>query len=154
MAFSLSSPAFSNGQAIPAKYTCDGENLSPPLQWSGAPNEARSFVLIVEDPDAPAGIFRHWAVYDLPANVTALPEGIDSQGSAETLNQGVNDFGHAYYGGPCPPPGHGTHHYHFRLAALDTSRLVVSPGAEVADLWRAAEPHILAQTELVGTYAR
>jgi hypothetical protein len=154
MAFSLSSPAFSNGQAIPAKYTCDGENLSPPLQWSGAPNEARSFVLIVEEPDAPAGIFRHWAVYDLPANVTALPEGIGSQGSAETLNQGVNDFRHANYGGPCPLPGHGTHHYHFRLAALDTSRLVVSPGAEVADLWRAAEPHILAQTELVGTYAR
>jgi hypothetical protein len=154
MAFTLSSPAFSNGQAIPAKYTCDGENLSPPLRWSGAPNETRGFVLIVEDPDAPSGMFRHWAVYDLPADVTALPEGIGSPGSAETLDQGVNDFGHANYDGPCPPRGHGTHHYHFRLAALDTSRLVVSPGAKVADIWRAGEPHILAQTELVGTYAR
>jgi hypothetical protein len=134
MAFSLSSPAFSNGQTIPAKYTCDGENLSPPLQWSGAPNETRGFVLIVEDPDAPSGMFRHWAVFDLP-NATALPEGIGGQGSGEMLNQGVN-------------------HYHFRLAALDTSRLVVSPGAKVADIWRAAEPHMLAQTELVGTYAR
>ena len=129
-------------------------SLSPPLQWSGAPNETRGFVLIVEDPDAPSGMFRHWAVYDLPGNVTALPEGIGSQGSAETLNQGVNDFGHAYYDRPCPPRGHGTHHYHFRLAALDTFRLVVSPGAKVAEIWRAAEPHILAQTELVGTYAR
>jgi Raf kinase inhibitor-like YbhB/YbcL family protein len=154
MAFSLSSPAFSNGQAIPARYTCDGENLSPPLQWSGAPNATRGFVLIVEDPDAPSGMFRHWAVYDLPADLTALPEGIGGQGSAQTLNQGVNDFGHAYYDGPCPPRDHGTHHYHFRLAALDTSRLVVSPGAKVADIWRAAEPHILAQTELVGIYAR
>jgi hypothetical protein len=153
MAFSLTSPASSNDLAIPAKYTCDGENLSPPLQWSGAPNETRGFVLIVEDPDAPSGMFRHWAVYDLPANVTALPEGIGGRGSGETLNQGVNDFGHTNYDGPCPPRDHGPHHYHFRLAALDTPRLV-SPGAKVADIWRAAEPHILAQTELVGTYAR
>jgi Raf kinase inhibitor-like YbhB/YbcL family protein len=103
MAFSLSSPAFSNGQAIPAKYTCDGENPSPPLQWSGAPNETRGFALIVEDPDAPSGMFRHWAVFDLPANVTALPEGIGGQGSGETLVQRVNDIGHANYDGPCPP---------------------------------------------------
>jgi Raf kinase inhibitor-like YbhB/YbcL family protein len=154
MAFVLSSPAFSTGQVIPAKYTCDGENLSPPLQWSGAPPGTRSFVLIIEDPDAPSGVFRHWAVYNLPPELTALPEGIGRQASAETLHQGVNDFGHRRYDGPCPPPGHGTHHYHFRLAALDTPNLVVSPVAKVADIWRAAEPHILAQAELVGTYAK
>ena len=81
-------------------------------------------------------------------------EGIGGRGSGETLNQGVNDFGHTNYDGPCPPRGHGPHHYHFRLAALDTSRLVVSPGAKVTDIWRAAEPQILAQTELAGAYAR
>jgi Raf kinase inhibitor-like YbhB/YbcL family protein len=99
----LSSPAFSNRQTIPAKYTCDGENLSPPLQWSGAPVETPSFVLIIEDPDAPTGVFRHWAVYNLPPEVAALPEGVGGQPSAEELRQGVNDFGHARYDGPCPP---------------------------------------------------
>jgi Raf kinase inhibitor-like YbhB/YbcL family protein len=136
MAFVLSSPDFSDGQMIPAKYTCDGENLSPPLQWSGALAATRSFVLIIEDPDAPSGVFRHWPVYNLPPEVAALPEGIGGQASAEELHQGVNDFGHAGYDGPCPPRGHGTHHYHFRLAALDTSNLTVSPAAKVADVWR------------------
>jgi hypothetical protein len=101
----------------------------------------------------PSGTFRHWAVYDLPPEVTALPEGAGSK-TSEELHQGVNDYGHARYDGPCPPQGHGTHHYHFRLAALDTPMLRVSPAAKVADIWRAAEQHILAQTELVGTYAR
>jgi phosphatidylethanolamine-binding protein (PEBP) family uncharacterized protein len=90
--FVLSSPAFSNGQAIPAKYTCDGENLSPPLQWSGAPAGTRSFVLIIEDPDAPSGVFRHWMVYNLPPEVTALPEGIGRQASAQTLHCGGSGF--------------------------------------------------------------
>jgi hypothetical protein len=83
-----------------------------------------------------------------------LPEGAGSEPSAAEFHQGVNDYGHARYDGPCPPQGHGTHHYHFRLAALDTPSLIVSPATKVADVWRAAEPHILAQTELVGTYAR
>jgi Raf kinase inhibitor-like YbhB/YbcL family protein len=154
MAFVLNSPAFAEGQTIPAKYTCDGENVSPPLQWSGAPAGTQSFVLIVEDPDAPSGVFRHWAVYNLPPERTSLPEGAGQGAQTEPLSQGINDFGHARYDGPCPPTGHGTHHYHFRLAALDTPRLVVPPKAKVAEIWRAAEPHILAQAELVGTYAR
>lgn len=154
MAFVLSSPAFTQGQVIPKKYTCDGENVSPPLQWSGAPAGTRSFVLIVEDPDAPSGVFRHWAVYNLPPERTALPEGAGADAPPGGLSQGVNDFGHARYDGPCPPPGHGTHHYHFRLAALDTPRLALRPNARVAEIWRAAEPHILAEAELVGTYAR
>ena len=154
MALVLSSPAFANGQKIPTKYTCDGKNVSPPLQWSGAPSETRSFVLILEDPDAPSGVFRHWAVYNLPPECTALPEGVGKGSRAAQLEQGVNDFGHARYDGPCPPAGHGTHHYHFRLAALDTPRLAVAPAAKVADIWQAAAPHNLAETELVGTYAR
>jgi Raf kinase inhibitor-like YbhB/YbcL family protein len=154
MALVLSSPAFANGQKIPTKYTCDGKNVSPPLQWSGAPSETRSFVLILEDPDAPSGVFRHWAVYNLPPECTALPEGVGKGSRAAQLEQGVNDFGHACYDGPCPPAGHGTHHYHFRLAALDTPRLAVAPAAKVADIWQAAAPHNLAETELVGTYAR
>jgi Raf kinase inhibitor-like YbhB/YbcL family protein len=154
MAFVLESPAFAEGQAIPARYTCDGENISPPLEWSGAPAGTQSFVLIVEDPDAPSGVFRHWAVYNLPPERISLPEGAGRGAHAEPLSQGINDFGHARYDGPCPPPGHGTHHYHFRLAALDTPRLIVTPKARVADIWRAAEPHIIAEAELVGTYAR
>jgi hypothetical protein len=154
MGFVLSSPAFADGQTIPAKYTCDGENVSPPLQWSGAPAATQSFVLIVEDPDAPSGVFRHWAVYNIPPERTELPEGIGQSAPAGPLPQGVNDFGHSRYDGPCPPPGHGTHHYHFRLAALDVPRLVLPPSAKVAEIWRAATPHILATAELVGTYAR
>jgi Raf kinase inhibitor-like YbhB/YbcL family protein len=154
MAFLLKSLAFTDGQAIPAKYTCDGENVSPPLQWPGAPAGTQSFILIVEDPNAPSGVFRHWAVYDIPADRTALPEGAGQGTRVVQLSQGVNDFGHAGYDGPCPPSGHGTHHYHFRLAALDTPRLVLPPKAKVAEIWRAAEPHILAEAELVGTYAR
>ena len=154
MAFVLKSPAFANGQAIPAQYTCDGENVSPPLQWSGAPAGTQSFVLLVEDPDAPSGVFRHWAVYNIPPERTALPEGPGQDARAVQLSQGINDFGHARYDGPCPPRGHGTHHYHFRLAALDTPRLALPPKATVAEIWRAAEPHILAEAELVRTYAR
>lgn len=154
MDFVLSSPAFAEGQKIPVKYTCDGENVSPPLQWSGAPVGRRSFVLIVEDPDAPSGTFRHWAVYDIPPERTALPEGVRQGAEVEQLRQGVNDYGHVGYDGPCPPQGHGTHHYHFRLAALDTPSLVLAPTEKVAEIWRAARPHILTETELVGTYAR
>jgi Raf kinase inhibitor-like YbhB/YbcL family protein len=151
MAFVLSSPAFGAGQAIPVKYTCDGENVSPPLQWSGPPAGTQSYVLIVEDPDAPSGMFRHWAVYNLASDRTGFPE---NAGRSERLNEGINDFGHARYDGPCPPPGHGTHHYHFHLAALDTPRLTLSPKAKVAEIWRAAQPHALAQADLVGTYRR
>jgi hypothetical protein len=99
-------------------------------------------------------VFRHWAVYDLPPEYTALPEAIGKGPVPVRLEQGVNDFGPARYDGPCPPAGHGTHHYHFRLAALDAQRLELPPRAKVADIWRTARPHILAETELVGTYAR
>ena len=155
MALVLSSPAFANGQKIPTKYTCDGKNVSPPLQWSGAPSETRSFVLILEDPDAPSGVFRHWAVYNLPLECTALPEGVGKGSRAAQLEQGVNDFGHALLRWPVSAgrprhaslsfPASGTRHAAPRGLA---------PAAKVADIWQAAAPHNLAETELVGTYAR
>lgn len=145
MAFSLKSPAFSNGHAIPRKFTGDGTDVSPPLSWSDAPAGTKSFVLVVEDPDAPSGTFRHWGIYDLTD--TQLPEG--ASGSTVT-----NDFGERGYRGPAPPRGHGTHHYHFRLAALDVERLAVPPHAKVADLRKAAKGHILGEVELIGTYSR
>jgi Raf kinase inhibitor-like YbhB/YbcL family protein len=98
-------------------------------------------------------VAQHWAVYNLPPECTPLPGGVGKGARAVQLEQGVNDFGHARYDGSCPPAGHGTHHCHSRLAALDTPRLVLLPAAKVADVWRAAESHLLAETELVGTYA-
>lgn len=145
MAFSLKSPAFGNGHAIPRRYTGDGEDVSPPLAWSGAPAGTKSYVLVVEDPDAPSGTFRHWGIYDLTG--TQLPE--SAGGSTVT-----NDFGKRGYRGPAPPRGHGVHHYHFRLTALDVERLAVPPNAKVADLHKAAKGHILGEVELIGTYLR
>jgi hypothetical protein len=117
MAFAVNSPAFRNGEKIPAKYTADGENISPPLAWHDAPAGARSFALIVEDPDAPNGTFRHWGLCNLPGGRTMLPEGVEQSVKTEPLGHAVNDFGHRRYDGPAPPKGHGPHHYHFRLAA-------------------------------------
>lgn len=154
MALELRSPAFEDGGEIPVKYTGDGRNLSPPLEWSAVPEGTRSLVALMEDPDAPRGTFRHWALYDIAPTRTQLPEGIGDGGTAEPPHQGVNDFGHARYDGPAPPRGHGLHHYHFRIAALDVDRLPVPASAKVADVWQAAKAHVLDQAEMVGTYQR
>ena len=111
MAFVIESAAFRNGEPILTKYTRDGQNLSPPLYWTGAPADTRSYVVIVEDPDAPSGTFRHWGMYNIPASETELPEGASS-GEPGAIMQARNDFGHAHYDGPEPPKGHGLHHYH------------------------------------------
>lgn len=153
MTFLVESPAFPNGASVPAKYTGDGQNVSPPLSWSGAPDRTRSFMLIVEDPDAPSGTFLHWGVYNIPTTETALPEGVSTVRSG-TVMQVRNDFGHGHYDGPSPPRGHGPHHYRFRLAALDVDRLDLQAGTTVAEAWEAARPHILAEAETVGTYER
>lgn len=144
----IQSPAFTDGSAIPRKYTRDGDNLSPPLQWSGAPEGTRSYVVLIEDPDAPSGTFRHWAAYDLPADRTGLEE------AAAPEHLGVNDFGNRGYDGPQPPRGHGQHHYHIRVAALDVDHLPLKPKAKVDEVWRAAVPHVLDQAEIVGAYVR
>jgi len=150
----LNSSAFSDGGVIPRRFTCDGENLSPPLHWRDAPAETRSFVLLCDDPDAPAGTWRHWAVYDLPADRADLPEGAGRRGADKGLRQAVNDFGEAAYGGPCPPPGHGPHHYRFRLLALSTNHLAVRPGASCRDVDQQARKNLIAEAVLIAVYQR
>ncbi|WP_376969498.1 YbhB/YbcL family Raf kinase inhibitor-like protein [Bradyrhizobium erythrophlei] len=147
----LVSNAFADGAAIPRRFTCDGENASPPLQWSGAPEGTRSFVLLCDDPDAPAGTWRHWAVYDIPPVVTELAV---SAAQNAKLKQAVNDFRKSGYGGPCPPHGHGRHHYHFRLLALSTDDLQAKPNASCRDIEREARKHVIADAILVGWYQR
>jgi Raf kinase inhibitor-like YbhB/YbcL family protein len=154
MAMTLNSPAFTNGRRIPDRYSKDGENLSPPVEWDGAPADTLSYVLVVEDPDAPKGTFRHWAAYDIPAGEHGLAEGAGSRDPGIAIRMAVNDFGNQHYDGPRPPSGHGVHHYHFRLAALDVLELELAPNANAADVWSSARPHVLAETELVGTYER
>ena len=144
----LTSDAFKDGQPIPARYTCDGSNEVPTLHWGEPPQGTRSFALVIDDPDAPSGTFRHWGVYDIPASARSIG-GAEKRGSEVT-----NDFGKPGYGGPCPPKGHGPHHYHFRLFALDTDKLELSRNAKVADVEKAAEARAIAEGELVGTYER
>jgi Raf kinase inhibitor-like YbhB/YbcL family protein len=144
--FNLSSSAFQNGGAIPADFTCDGGSKSPPLSWSEPPPGTKSFALVVDDPDAPSGTFQHWGVWDIPASTRMIASG-RAQGT-----QSTNDFGKPGYGGPCPP--NGSHHYRFKLFALDTEKLDVSPGARIQQLEGAAEKHVLGRAELVGTYQR
>jgi len=154
MAFTITSPAFGHGDAIGRQFTCDGDDVSPPLTWSGAPAGSLSLALLCDDPDAPRGTWHHWAIFDIPVDVTALPEGYRRQERVGTIRQAVNDFGTVGYGGPCPPPGHGVHHYHFRLLALDVETLGLGESAACVDVAKTAQPHILAQAELVGTYKR
>lgn len=146
----LTSPAFNDGDTIPRRYTCEGEDLSPPLAWSGAPAGTRSFALICADPDAPAGTWHHWAVFDIPADQTALAEGVVPQAG----HQAVNDFGRLGYGGPCPPRGHGIHHYHFRLLALSVEGLKVTARVSVPEIEREVRKHLIAEARLTGLYQR
>lgn len=149
----LTSAAFTEGAAIPAKYTCDAKNVSPPLKWRGVPTGAKSLALIVDDPDAPVGTWVHWVLYDLPATMSELAEDLPKgQYIAGGAKQGLNDFKHLGYGGPCPPHG-SPHRYLFKLYALDVL-LDLKPGLTKKDLEHAMEQHILAQAQLMGTYQR
>jgi Raf kinase inhibitor-like YbhB/YbcL family protein len=149
----LTSSAFSEGQEIPAKYTCDGENVSPPLKWSGAPAETKSFALIADDPDAPVGTWVHWVLFDLAGTTTELPAAIaKGQYVAGGARQGLNDFKHLGYGGPCPPGGK-PHRYFFKIYALDRM-LDLKPGATKKEVERALDKHTLAQGQLMGLYKR
>ncbi|GAP15643.1 Raf kinase inhibitor-like protein, YbhB/YbcL family [Longilinea arvoryzae] len=149
----FSTPAFANGQPIPQVYTCDGKNISPALQWSGVPAEAKSLALIVEDPDAPVGIFTHWVLYNLAPNLTGLNEGVPRLATLTNLGkQGVNDFRKTAYDGPCPPAGK-AHRYYFRLYALDLQPNLAD-GLTRQKLLDQLKGHILAQGEWMGTYQR
>ena len=150
----LRSSAFFDGGPIPRRFSCDGDDLSPPLQWSDTPAGTRSFVVLCDDPDAPAGNWHHWAAYEIPANRTVLPEGAGRSGSGEGLKQAINDFVRTGYGGPCPPHGHGPHHYHFRLLALSSASLTVHKDPSCRDVEREARKHLIAEAALVGVYER
>ena len=153
MVLSVSSLAFREGESIPAKYTCQGQDVSPPLAWSEPPVGTQPFALIVDDPDAPGGTFTHWVLFNLPANTRELPEGVDVGGQLGSVAlQGKNDFGRTGYRGPCPPPG-APHHYQFTLYALDQS-LDLRPGASKKQVLQAMQGHVLARGQCTGTYQR
>lgn len=151
MAFHLIVTAFPEGAAIPALHTCEGADLSPALEWSGAPGETRSFALIVDDPDAPGGVWNHWLLFNIPPAVHALAQGYKPGQLGESAN---NDFGNPGYNGPCPPKRHGPHRYYFKLFALDVPKLDLKKGAKRADLDRALKGHVLAEAQFMGRYER
>jgi len=152
MEIKITSSAFEEGGMIPAKYTCDGADVSPPLQWDAVPQGSKSIALICDDPDAPMGTWVHWVLFNLPAETKELAENIPP---VETLpngaRQGLSDFGRIGYGGPCPPSG--THRYFFKIYALDTE-IGLEAGANKRQLLKAMKGHILEQRQLVGKYKR
>jgi len=152
MEMKLESAGFKEGQAIPKQYTCDGVNVSPPLEWNGVPKNAKTLAVICDDPDAPSGTWVHWVLYNLPADDMGL---IENAPATEKLKaggmQGKNDFGKIGYGGPCPPGG--THRYFFKLYALD-AELNLKPGATKSELLKSMEGHVIAQGQLMGTHSR
>lgn len=153
MAFQISATAFSAGESIPRKFTCDGSDVSPALNWTDPPAATLSFALIMDDPDAPVGTWVHWVLYDLPPGARDLPENVAKQEQLPTgARQGRNDFRKIGYGGPCPPPGK-PHRYFFKLYALDT-KLDLKSGASKADAEHSMQGHILAQSQLIGRYSR
>ncbi len=146
--FTLASEDFQDGKPIPAVHSCDGADRSPALSWDEPPLGTKSLALIMDDPDAPDGTFRHWAAYDIAPNPRSIPRG-ESVGK-----QATNDFGKSGYGGPCPPKGHGVHHYHFKLYALDVDGLTPPDSAKVEQVEQEAKRHAIAKAEIVGTYER
>lgn len=156
MALQIHSPAFEPGQRIPKKFTGEGEDVSPALTWVGVPDGAVELALIMDDPDAPAGTWVHWVIGKIPATATGLKEGVAKTATPDDPTgavQGKNSWPKTGYNGPMPPRGHGPHHYHFKLYALDTT-LSLSPTFTKDDLLAAMEGHVLAQAELMGTYQR
>jgi Raf kinase inhibitor-like YbhB/YbcL family protein len=151
MAFRLVSNAFAEGGTIPKQHTCEGTDLSPALEWEGEPAGTKSFVLIMDDPDAPVGVWNHWLLYDIPPAVHSLPMGFKPGALGVS---GTNDFGKLGYGGPCPPKGHGPHRYFFKLFAVDVPSLRLSAGAKRKALNTALAGHILAEARYMGRYER
>lgn len=153
MAFELKSSAFSAGQSIPIQFTCDGEHISPPLVWSGAPLQTATFTLIVDDPDAPRGIFTHWVLFNIPGDVNHLDQHVPQKHHlANGVVQGNNDFGSPGYGAPCPPKGN-AHCYRFTLYALDVT-MPPQAGISKQQILSVIQGHVLDQAQLIGTYQR
>jgi len=148
----LRSSAFNEGEMIPKQYTCDGQDISPPLAWNDPPEDTKSLALVCDDPDAPMGTWVHWVLYGLPPTIRELPESQPSQKQLDNgAKQGTNDFRAIGYGGPCPPGG--THRYYFKLYALDTE-LNLDPGKTKPELLTAMEGHVIAEGQLMGKYKR
>jgi hypothetical protein len=148
----IKSPAFGEGQSIPEEYTCDGMNISPPLEWSNIPSGVVSLAIIFDDPDAPAGTWVHWVIYNIPSSERKISKGVPLLKELENgAVQGINSFGRTGYGGPCPPGG--THRYYFKIYALDT-KLPSDPKATKESLLKAMSNHILTQGQLMGRYSR
>ena len=153
MELTVSSSAFQEGDVIPTEYTCEGQDVSPPLAWDEPPAGTQSLVLIVDDPDAPVGVFTHWVLFNIPSDSRDLPEALPTQAQLPSGGQqGKNDFGKLGYGGPCPPPGR-SHRYRFTVYALDQP-LELTAGASKKQVLDAIQGHILAQGQLTGTYQR
>ena len=152
MPIKIISPAFEEGGMIPQKYTCDGQDISPPLEWAAGPSGTKSYALIMDDPDAPTGTWVHWVLFNLSPNTLSLPEAFSpSNKLANGGIHGINDFKKFGYGGPCPPPG--IHRYFFKIYALDIV-LTLSKGITKSQLEQAMKGHILASGELMGRYER
>ncbi|HSG91204.1 MAG TPA: YbhB/YbcL family Raf kinase inhibitor-like protein [Pseudomonadales bacterium] len=145
----MTSPAFESDAVLPPSMTCVGAGESPPLEWINPPPDARSFALIVDDPDAPGGTFTHWILFDIPGHSLRLPSSADGVGV-----NGRNDFQGTNYGAPCPPPNHGEHRYYFRLFALDVDSLGLGEGATRDEVEAAMEGHVIARDELMGRFGR
>jgi len=152
MAFQIESPAFGNGEMIPKKYTCDGDDISPPLKWKDVPEGTKSLALICDDPDAPLMTWVHWIVYNIPPEKDGLEENVPKEEKIEGGMQGKNSWGKIGYGGPCPP-GAKPHRYFLKLYALD-SMLDIEPGIKKKKLMKEMEGHIIAKAELMGKYSR
>ncbi len=152
MTFTVAMQGFADGADMPSRFTCDGKNVSPAINWQGEPGEARSFALIMDDPDAPAGTWDHWLLWDIPADVHSLPEG----GKADTFRgkSGTNSFGKTGYGGPCPPKGKGSHRYFLHMFALNTETLGLEEGAKRPALDKALREHSIAEATYMGRYGR
>ncbi len=148
----ITSSAFTEGSLIPVKFTCDGQDISPPLEWQGAPAGTKSYALISDDPDAPMGTWVHWVAYDIPASITKLDENVRPEKEFNNgMKHGSNSWPKIGYGGPCPPSG--THRYYFKLYALDAV-LALKPGATKEGALQAMKGHVLAEAQLMGKYKR
>ena len=146
--FTLISDDFKDGQSIPAVHSCDGGDQSPALGWDEPPPGTKSLALVMDDPDAPSGTFLHWGVYDIPPTTRSIPSG------QQVGKQAVNSFGASGYKGPCPPKGHGPHHYRFKLYALDVDRLTLPADATVEQVEAEAQRHQIGMAQITGTYER
>jgi hypothetical protein len=150
----LTSPDFNPGETIPVRFTCDGENVSPAFRWTGLPEGTQELLLACDDPDAPGGVFHHWAAWGISPESGFLRSGFGPETLEPGFHQAINDFGKPGYGGPCPPQGDAPHGYHFRLSALSERITAAAPGATCEEIIALAQPKVIEFAELVGLYGR